>query len=430
MQFQVFCRGICIDIGAFYRNIPRFAFGRSALFGARLRRPIFGAVVASRSVWITIATRSRLHARGKARLERSLEKLEALRRKVNLGLAVGSLTVGAVVCAGLIWTKPVPPRLNRFDRAHDVAAVAIYPSTTSMPVVGHGTVRAKKQVDLIPQVTGRLMKVHKDLAPGKMIPKGAVLFEIDRTVYDARVRQAKAEVTALEVALESHEQDAENLDARIANAEQMLAIEKKDYDTSKNLYDKENVGTQRDVDMSFQKYLRQKDIVVELTNRRAMIPHLAAETAAKLDSAKAQLTRYEHDLDHTRILCPFDARVDAVTAYESEVVTAYFSIATLTDMEAFEISVGIDPRELKWLADSIRPEALENLDSTLSPVVTVRWSLHGQEFLWEGRVARFERVDEATRTARMVVEVRNANMIARLGGGGVSGQALSIGMFC
>jgi len=368
-------------------------------------------------------------AAGKLKLEQTIENLDKLRRKINISLAVGSLAIGVVVAGGLILTKPVPPRLNRFDRARDVAAVAIDPTTESMPVVGHGTVRAEKQIDLIPQVSGRLTKVHKDLAPGKLIPKGALLFEIDPTAYEARVRQAKAEVKALEVELKSHQQEAENLKARIDNAEQILAIEKKNYDTSKQLYTEQNVGTQHDVDMAFQMYLRQKDVVVELSNRSAMIPHIAAETEAKLESARAQLDQYEHDLSHTQIRCPFDARVEAVNAYESEVVTAHFSIAKLTDMAAFEISVGIDPRELKWLADSIRPEALENLDPEQSPAVKVRWSLHGQDFSWEGRVARFERVDEATRTARMVVEIRRADMVATLGGGD-SGQALSIGMFC
>ncbi len=389
-----------------------------------------GALLLPSEASVMTAARRSLCEMERSLLEHTLENLESLRRKVNLGLALGSLTVGVVVCAGLIWTKPAAPRLNRFDRAHDVSAVAIHPTTESIPVVGHGTVRAKKQVDLIPQVTGKLTKVHEDLAPGKMIPKGAVLFEIDRTVYEARVRQAKAEVTALEVAVLSHAQEATNLDARIANLEQMLTIEKDDYDTSKRLYDVDHVGSERDVDMAFQKYLRQKDVVVEFTNRRAMIPHVTAEAEAKLESARAKLDQFEHDLSGTEIRCPFDARVEAVSAYKSEVVTAHFSIATLTDMAAFEISVGIDPRELKWLADSIRPESLENLDPEKSPVVKVRWSLHGQDFSWAGRVSRFERVDEATRTARMVVEVQNADMVARLDGGAVTGQALSIGMFC
>ena len=42
-----------------------------------------------------------------------------------------------------------------------------------------------------------------------------------------------------------------------------------------------------------------------------------------------------------------DARVDAVTAQETQVVIASFQIATLTDMEALEVPVVIDPRDLR-----------------------------------------------------------------------------------
>ena len=96
-----------------------------------------------------------------------------------------------------------------------------------------------------------------------------------------------------------------------------------------------------------------------------------------------------------------------------------------------EISVGIDPRELRWLDNAVRPEALGNTDGSTGPTVKVQWSVHGQEFRWEGRVTRFERVDEATRTARMVVEVRQVDMVATVTGGRTDAPSrLSIGMYC
>jgi multidrug efflux pump subunit AcrA (membrane-fusion protein) len=181
-----------------------------------------------------------------------------------------------------------------------------------------------------------------------------------------------------------------------------------------------------------QKYLRQKDAVVELKSRRSVMPHVRVETEAQLDAAQARLTQARYDLENTKIQCPFDARVEMVGAYKSQVVTAFFSIATLTDMEAFEISVGIDPRELRWLDETIRPSALGGPETADGPNVEVRWSLHGQEFVWNGRVTRFERVDEATRTARMVVEVRQADMVATVRGSDddASKFTLAIGMYC
>jgi multidrug efflux pump subunit AcrA (membrane-fusion protein) len=357
--------------------------------------------------------------------------MERKRRIINLCLAVGFLAGGGGAYAWLVYTKPVPAKRLAADRVLEVAVLPVDAHLERTPVIGHGTVQPKHQINIIPQVSGRLTQVHADLAQGKVIPKGELLFEIEPTVYDARVRQAEAESRGLEAALERHDQELVNTDARIANAEAMLAIDEEDYRTSKELYEVEKVGTQRDVDMANQKYLRQKGAVVDLTSQRSMIPHVKLETQAQLDAARARLAQAQHDLENTKIVCPFEARVETVSAYKSQVVTAHFSIATLTDMEAFEISVGIDPRELRWLDGAIRPEALGKTAGEDSPTVKVQWSVHGTALSWEGRVTRFERVDEATRTARMVIEVRQVDMVATMASGsGESPPRLSIGMYC
>lgn len=357
--------------------------------------------------------------------------MERMRHVINVSLVAMLLAAGAVACVWLIRTKPVPPRRSDFSRALEVAVSPVTPTMEATPIVGHGTVRPKHQVKIVPQVSGKLVHVHEDLAPGKIIPEGELLFMVDPTIYEARLRQADAEIRRLEASLQRADQEMANLEERIANARQMLGIDENDYATSKQLYEEEEVGTQRDLDLVYQKVLRQKDALIELESRRSVIPHIKAETLAQFEAARARHTQAEHNLKNTEIFCPFDARVELVTAYESQVVTAHFSIATLTDMSAFEVAVGIDPRELRWLDEAIRPEALEQADDVAGPEVAVRWSLHGQEFAWRGYVTRFERVDEATRTARLVVEIRNVDMTASVSmGSDTSRPTLAIGMHC
>lgn len=357
--------------------------------------------------------------------------MESRRRKINGVLALLSISVGAVVCAWLIYTKPVPPRRNHFARVLEVAVTPVEQVMESTPVIGHGTVRAKNQVKIVPQTSGELIFVHADLAMGKQIPEGELLFEVEPSVYEARVLQAEAEVKRLEASLGRSDAEFASLGTRIANAERMLAIDKADYETSMQLYDEQNVGTPRDVDVVHQKYLRQNDALIELKSRRSLIPHAKLETQATLDAARARLKQDQLNLKNTKIYCPFYARVEMVSAYRSQVVTAHFSIATLTDMSAFELSVGVDPRDLRWLDESIRPDALSQKQDGTGPEVTVKWSLQGQELTWRGFVTRFERVDEATRTARLVVEIRQIDMVAkaRLGGGDAA-TTLAIGMHC
>jgi len=351
---------------------------------------------------------------------------------VNGLLAFLFLTAGVFGMVWLIQTKPVPPR--RHTALADVLRVQVAPvekTATSFPVVSHGTVRPKNQVNIVPQVSGQVLQSHPDLAVGKTIPIGALLFEIDPTVYEARVRQADSEIRALEAALRRHDQERISAEERIANAERMLSIDKEDYESSRRLFEDENVGTRRDLDLILQKYLRQNGAVVELKSSRAMIPHLRAETEAQLEAARSRLAQAQHDLDQTRIWCPFDARVDSVGAETSQVVTAFFAIATLTDVGSFELSVGVDPDELRWLDSSIRPDELNEGDHDSRSAVTVRWALNQQDYRWRGYVTRFERFDEATRLARLVVEVRDADIIADLAAvHSLPRPRLNIGVYC
>jgi multidrug efflux pump subunit AcrA (membrane-fusion protein) len=318
------------------------------------------------------------------------------------------------------------------DRVPDVAIQKVQTTTQQAPIVGHGTVRPKSQINIVPQVNGTLVYVHPELAQGRIVPKDAVLFQIDQAAYEARVQQARGEVKSLEAGLGRHDQEAVNLGGQIETARQLLAIDENEYLTSKKLFEDEKVGTRRDLDTIQQRFLRQQSALIELENKQAIIPHLRGETQAQLESAKAQLNQAQLDLNATTIDCPFEARVESIAAQHSQFVTAHLSIATLTNVEALEISVGIDPRELRWLEASARPEALGQAEGAITekPPVTVRWSLRGQEFRWKGRVTRFEKVDEATRTARMVVEVRREDMVAESNSSGALASSLSIGMFC
>ncbi|MGB0717283.1 MAG: efflux RND transporter periplasmic adaptor subunit [Phycisphaerae bacterium] len=356
---------------------------------------------------------------------------ETYRRLLQFVMSVAVIGLGALGCYVLIVTKPTPKRIQSFERVLEVATESVAVHTEQSPIVGYGTVRPRKQIEVVPLVSGRLVHAHSDLAPGKIIPAGTLLFELDPTIYQSRVSQVKAEIAGLEASVGRLDQELTNLQDRLEGAKEMLELDRNAYETTLRLYEDDKVGTQRGVDLERKQMLAQQDVVSGLANSVATIPHQKLEIQAKLEGARASLKQAEYNLDATKIVAPFDARVEAVHARESQVVMAHLSIATLTDISAFELSVGIDPRELRWLDPTLHPDALNSDPEAADAPVTVRWSLHGQEYTWNGRVSRFERVDERTRTLQMVVEVLNADMQASVSIGGIDmAPRLSIGMFC
>ncbi len=355
--------------------------------------------------------------------------LENTRRVVGVGLAMVCLVSGAGSAYYLVSTKPKPKSVRVSTKALEVLARPVTGVDGSWPVVGYGTVRPKHQVNIVPQVTGELIYVHEDMLAGRVIQKGELLFEIDPTIYTAQVAQADAEVRHLEGVIARHKQEKETLVVRIEVAKRILEIEKENFLATKELFENEGVGTSQTVAADEERYLKQQDVVLQLQSRVDLIPHLIGETEAQLGASKARLDQAKYNLRQTKIYCPFEARVESSSAFTAQVVTAHFSIATLTDMSAFEISVGIDPRDISWLDEAAKPASLEQLDGEPAEVV-IRTTLRGQTFAWRGYITRFERVDEATRTAKMVVEVRQIDMTARPNNEETDEMSLAIGMYC
>ena len=353
--------------------------------------------------------------------------MERLRRLINGALAL--LALGGAV-AGSAWlaaTRPVPPENPEPARVPAVAVAELVPRVFDAPIVGYGTVRAKNQVKIVPQVSGMITGVHPDLAVGKVIPSGEILFEIDRRAYESQVLQVEADIKLLEAQLQRHQREKKNLVDRLENAKKLLALAEGDLQREEELLG-QGAARQIEVDAARERHLQRKDVVIAYENQLALIPYLVAETNSRLEARRAQLSDAQRNIEHATILCPFDARVDYISARTSQVVIANLAIATLTDMEAFEIAAVLDPSDLQWSDHRAYARAM-GVDLGEPPAVTITWTLHGRRCSWRGEVSRLERHDEATRTARIVVEIANS-LDEITSHEDLAKPQLNIGMFC
>ncbi len=357
--------------------------------------------------------------------------MDLLRHCVQIVLSLAVVAGGGTTVVRLVQPESTPRPRSDSARAESVAVQTVVPQTGVFPIVGYGTVRPKRQVKIVPQVSGALVYSHADLASGMIIAKGDLLFEVDPEVYEARVQQAEAEVRALEAGIARHDQETANLDARLAIEEQLLLIDERDYTTSRRLLDQQQVGTRRDLTAAYAEYLRQKDAVTDYKNRRATVAHLRRESLARLDASVASLLQVRHDLENTMIFCPFTAIVESVEAHQPQMVTAHLPIATLTDVETLEIPVTVNPSELRWLSRTLRPHALERDLGPQGPYAKISWSHSESGTEWRARLTRFEHIDEATRTARMIVEIRTADFSTGINpSSGAPRLPLLIGLYC
>lgn len=200
---------------------------------------------------------------------------------VSSALAIGSVLAA---CSDSSKTQGAAGAPGGAQQAPAVGVIAMkkgdFPVTTILP----GRVEAFQTADIRPQVSGLIRDIT--FREGGEVKKGDVLYQIEDAPYVATVAQARA---------------------AIAKAEASVPSAQSNFDR-------------------YQRLVGSGATQIELETARTNL--LQAE--AEVESAKAALAAAEIDLDHTKIVAPFDGVIDQTAYNVGNVVSANQTTALTT----------------------------------------------------------------------------------------------------
>ncbi|GAG31265.1 unnamed protein product, partial [marine sediment metagenome] len=126
-----------------------------------------------------------------------------------------------------------------------------------------------------------------------------------------------------------------------------------------------------------------------------------------LEATKAQLATAELNLERTRVSLPFDGRVISETVDLGQYVTAGQSIGKIYSIEAVEIEVPLEDRELAWFDIPTSSVSINgNSSAKTGSKVEVRSEFAGSIHSWQGYVVRTTgEIDKTSRLVSVVIEV-------------------------
>ena len=131
-----------------------------------------------------------------------------MRRLFSVLLAVG-IVAGAVLLATLLISlAPEPEQRELPSPLPFVTTAAVTAGSGSIPVFGSGTVRPSAEIDIAPQVGGRVVWVDPALRSGGRIEAGQTMFRIEEADYVNRLREAEAALAERRVAMLEAEEEA------------------------------------------------------------------------------------------------------------------------------------------------------------------------------------------------------------------------------
>lgn len=277
----------------------------------------------------------------------------ALPLAVLLGTAAGVWAMMA--------TAPRPESAALDESAPVVGVVRVEPRTLRLDVASQGVVAPRLEIDLVPEVAGKITYLHPGLAAGGRFALGEVLLRIAAEDYKLAIAEAEAGVAA---------------------ARRQLAQELEQAEQARSEWQTLGEGQASPL------YLRQPQI---------------AEARAKLKAAETALAQAKRQRGRCEWRAPFAGRVRDKQVGLGQYVQAGDKLAGLYADDRFEVRLPIAPEQLALLDLPWRGQ------SDPGPKVVFSASLAGKTRRWEGRVVRMESaVDPDSGQWRAVAEVVDA----------------------
>ncbi|MEO0369350.1 MAG: efflux RND transporter periplasmic adaptor subunit [Pseudomonadota bacterium] len=224
--------------------------------------------------------------------------------------------VGAVLLSFLLKsTYTTPQERITTERVFVVQAQNISPVDHRVSFQATGIIEARNTVNIVPEVSGRVVSVYPDFFPGGSFTRNDVLFTLEPRDFELEVRRQKAEVTRAKTALD------------IETAESAAALSE----------------------------WRQRHGDKQAPSLVARAPQLD-EAKANLVSANASLENAQLNLARSQFILPFDGRVLSSDISPGQYITAGQSFGQVFDRTALEITASLTDQQLQWLLSTDTPD--------------------------------------------------------------------------
>lgn len=290
--------------------------------------------------------------------------------RVGLLVAVAIIAASVALAALLVSMAPEPERREPPPQIPFAQTGRVVLGDGSIPVYGAGTVRPSAEVDIIPQISGKVVWINPGFQSGGRIEVGQTIFRIEEEDYLYRVREAEADLEARRVEL---------LEAR-----EKAEIARTEYEQFSGRRSNGAPST------------RQAN---PLTLRE---PQLKAAEAA-LDREEARVADAKLALSRTQVRAPFDGYVRSESVDLGQFVPAGQAVGRMFATDAVEVVVPLSDANAALIPGLWELRA-GDAERQVPARVIARYG--DSDHVWDGYVDRAEvSLDKQTRTIDVIVRV-------------------------
>ncbi len=229
-------------------------------------------------------------------------------------LSVVVLTAAGFALAGwhLLSTAPKSKRQRPAAPIPLVDVIDSTPRNYPLSLKAAGPVSSAYELDIRPQVGGRIVHMHPEFEPGGIIPANSTLVQIDPQDYRLAVSAAEAEIAKARAAMTLEQ------GRRVVAREELESL--------------------------------QKSVKIDAASEALALrkPQLR-QVQAELEAAENQLQRAQLDLQRTALALPFNVTVLERTRVSGEVVAAHELVGRVVRADEYWIELRAQPHLVQRL---------------------------------------------------------------------------------
>ena len=294
----------------------------------------------------------------------------------------------------------------------ETEAVRAYEQDVDIDV--DGLVVPYREIHISAEVVGRVKYKADICRAGNYVTEGTLLIEIDPVDYLLEVRRLTKEWEQAKVILRELDVEVANTQELIKLAEENLMLQRRELRRLRGLSGDRFVSESK-VDEAARAELTARNSLQTLESQLRLYKTRRSRLVQAQELVATRLEIAELDRKRTKVFAPTDGVIVADMVEQDSYVQKGESLLSLEDTSLVEVKCNLRMQELYWVlqqsvaggkqSDGTEMVAGYQLPST---PVTVLYRLGGREFVWDGRLSRYDGIglDEKTRTVpcRVVVE--------------------------
>ena len=337
------------------------------------------------------------------------------------------LMFGFIGMNSLAALKKPPAESKSEERPILVEVLKARRETIPVTITGYGETHALDTVVIAPEVSGKIVEVHKRLETGEIIAAGEVLFKINPRDYAASVANAQAVVKQLENTILRLKKQYTIDIKRSKTLERNRDLAISEFQRIKILFERDKVGTRSGLDGA-EKAANSATDQLDLINQGIQLyPIQIREAENSLSAERARLDIALANLERCTVKAPFTGRISAVSLESGQFVSPGFNAVTLANDAVLEILVPLDSRDvINWLQFDAGANSSGAWFRNLAEMpCTVRWTESPDKHTWTGFLHRVVKFQQETRTITVAVRIPAAMALSE-----PASFPLMEGMFC